>query len=124
MRRLIASLLLLCAVVTSHAGVMTREQLAQHFPSPLIIGDKDPELPVWPVLKQEMTSTELVGYVFESIDFVQLPGFSGVPINLLVALDPKGGFLDVRVIEWAGRLDTIAYEVVCGFGPRLPRQPA
>lgn len=23
--------------------------------------------------------------------------------------------------EWARRLDTIAYEVVCGFGPRLPR---
>ncbi len=99
MRRLLASLLLLCAVVTAHAGVMTREQLAQHFPSPMIIGDKDPELPVWPILKQEMTSTELLGYVFESIDFAQLPGFSGVPINLLVALDPKGGFLDVRVIS-------------------------
>ncbi len=99
MRRLIASLLLLCVCVTAHAGVMTRAQLAQSFPSPLIIGDKDPELPVWPVLKQEMTSTELVGYVFESIDFVQLPGFSGVPINLLVALDPKGGFLDVRVLS-------------------------
>ena len=99
MRRLLASLLLLCAVITAHAGVMSREQLAQHFPSPLIIGDKDPELPVWPILKQEMTSTELLGYVFESIDFAQLPGFSGVPINLLVALDPKGGFLDVRVIS-------------------------
>ncbi len=99
MRRLLASLLLLCAVITAHAGVLKREQLAQYFPSPMIIGDKDPELPVWPILKQEMTSTELLGYVFESIDFVQLPGFSGVPINLLVALDPKGGFLDVRVIS-------------------------
>ncbi len=99
MRRLLVSLLLLCAVVTADAGVMTREQRAQYFPSPMIIGDKDPELPVWPILKQEMTSTELLGSVFESIDFAQLPGFSGVPINLLVALDPKGGFLDVRVIS-------------------------
>ncbi len=105
MRRLMAWLvplllpLLLCASFSTSAGVLGREQLAQYFPSPLIIGDKDPELPVWPILKQEMTSTELVGYAFESIDFVQLPGFSGVPVNLLVALDPKGTFVDVRVIS-------------------------
>jgi len=24
--------------------------------------------------------------------------------------------------EWAERLDTIAYEVVCGIGPRVPRR--
>jgi alanine racemase len=24
--------------------------------------------------------------------------------------------------EWAERLDTIVWEVVCGFGPRLPRR--
>lgn len=99
LRRLIALLMLLCACAAAQAGVMTKETLAQHFPSPLIVGDKDAELPVWPVFKQEMTSTELVGYVFESIDFAALPGFSGVPINLLIALDPKGSFLDVKVVS-------------------------
>lgn len=102
MRRLIASLLLVaCAAVhlAAQAGVMTKETLARQFPSPLIVGDKDAELPVWPIFKQEMTSTELVGYVFESIDFAALPGFSGVPINLLIALDPKGKFTDVKVIS-------------------------
>jgi len=102
MRRLLASLLLVaCAAVhlAAQAGVMTKETLARQFPSPLIVGDKDAELPVWPIFKQEMTSTELVGYVFESIDFAALPGFSGVPINLLIALDPKGKFTDVKVIS-------------------------
>ncbi len=99
LRRLIALLLLVCVAVAAHAGVMTKETLAKHFPSPLIVGDKDAELPVWPVFKQEMTSTELIGYVYESIDFAPLPGFSGVPINLLIALDPKGSFLDVKVIS-------------------------
>ncbi len=102
MRRLLSALLLLCAclcVGSAQAGVMTQETLARKFPSPLIIGSKDAELPVWPILKQEMTSTELVGYVFESIDFVSLPGFAGVPMNLLVALDPKGKFLDVQVLD-------------------------
>ncbi len=108
MRRLLSAPLLACLLLCvallgtqppALAGVMTQEALAKKFPSPLIIGSKDAELPVWPILKQEMTSTELVGYVFESIDFVSLPGFAGVPMNLLVALDPKGKFLDVQVLD-------------------------
>ena len=103
MRRLLASLLLLLAFAAAHtaalAGVMTKETLAREFPSPLMIGDKDPELPVWPIFRTEMTTPQLAGYVFESIDFAALPGFSGVPINLLVLLDTKGTFLDVRVLS-------------------------
>lgn len=29
---------------------------------------------------------------------------------------------EITAAEWAGRLDTIGYEIVCGFGPRLPRR--
>ena len=64
-----------------------------------MLGDKDPELAVWPIFRQNATSNELVAYVFESIDFVALPGFGGLPINLLVALDPKGNFMDVQVVS-------------------------
>ncbi len=100
MRRLFTALFLLCAlVVSAHAGVMTKESLAQKFPSPFILGDKDSELAVWPIFRQNATSNELVAYVFESIDFVALPGFAGLPINLLVALDPKGNFMDVQVVS-------------------------
>ena len=38
--------------------------------------------------------------------------------------DPDARHDDPEVItadEWAGRIDTIAYEVVCGIGPRVPR---
>lgn len=100
MRQLFAALLLLCAFITSaQAGVMTKSILSQKFPSPYIIGDKDTELPVWPIFKQAMTSIDLIGYVYESIDFVSLPGFAGAPINLLIALDAKGEFIDVEVIS-------------------------
>lgn len=100
MHQLFAALLLLCALLQSaQAGVMTKATLSQKFPSPYIVGDKDTELPVWPIFKQEMTSTELIGYVYESIDFVSLPGFAGAPINLLVALDAKGNFMDVQVVS-------------------------
>ena len=84
---------------TALAGVMTREAMVQAFPSPLIVGEKDRDLPVWPILKQDATSTPVVAWAFESIDFAPVPGFSGTPINLLVLLDGKGQFWDVRVLS-------------------------
>jgi transcriptional regulator of nitric oxide reductase len=81
------------------AGVMTKETMAQAFPTPLIVGDKDTALPVWPIFKQELTSTPLVGYAFESIDLAPIPGFSGTPFNLLIALSANGEFMDVQVLS-------------------------
>ncbi|RJF96268.1 4Fe-4S binding protein [Noviherbaspirillum saxi] len=78
---------------------MTHAQLEQKFPAPLMIGQKDTTVPVWPVFKQNATANELVGYLFESIDFASVPGFSGTPVNLLVALDARGVFMDVQVIS-------------------------
>lgn len=95
-------LLLLWAMAclcSAHAGVVTRELLVQKFPLPYIVGEKDAELPVWPLFRQNATATELVGYAFESVDFAPVPGFSGVPLDLLIALDPKGNFIDVQVLS-------------------------
>ena len=87
------------ACMSAQAGVMTREALEQVFPAPLVVGEKDRDLPVWPIFRQELTSTTIAAYVFESQDFAAIPGFSGTPFNLLVALDPDGEFLDVRVLS-------------------------
>ncbi|HEX6362406.1 MAG TPA: 4Fe-4S binding protein [Albitalea sp.] len=87
------------AAPRAHAGTLTRAQLQSLFPHPLMVGERDAQLPVWPVFKQEATATVLVAWLFESIDLAPLPGFAGVPVNLLVALDPKGAFLDVRVLS-------------------------
>lgn len=40
-----------------------------------------------------------------------------------VVLLGRQGDDEITAQEWADRLDTIAYEVLCGFGPRLPRVP-
>lgn len=92
-------LALLCSCLPAHAGVLTRAELVKRFPSPLMVGDKQADLPVWPLFKQNATATELVGYVFESIDLAPIPGFAGVPINLLVAIGPNGSFIDVAVLS-------------------------
>jgi len=81
------------------AGQMTHAELVKRFPAPLIVGSKDAAIPVWPLFKQNATANELVGYVFESIDLAPVPGFSGVPLNLLITLDPKGTFLGVQVLS-------------------------
>jgi transcriptional regulator of nitric oxide reductase len=98
-RWLVGAALGLCASSMVCAGVMTKQSLAQAFPAPLIIGDKDAALPVWPIFKQELTSTPLMGYAFESIDLAPIPGFSGTPFNLLVALNANGDFMDVQVLS-------------------------
>ena len=87
------------ALSAAHAGVMSKETLARAFPAPLIVGDKDATLPIWPLFKQELTSTPLIGYAYESIDLAPIPGFSGTPFNLLVALNTHGEFMDVQVLS-------------------------
>ena len=96
---LLCWLALLCSCLPALAGVLTRAELVKRFPAPLMVGEKQADIPVWPLFKQNATATELVGYVFESIDLTPIPGFAGVPINLLVAIDPKGSFLDVAVLS-------------------------
>jgi NosR/NirI family nitrous oxide reductase transcriptional regulator len=98
-RCLLCCLLLMLATAQLWAAVLTRSELVKHFPAPYIIGEPDKELPVWPIFKQNATAAELVAYVFESVDLAPIPGFSGVPINLLIAIDPKGNFLEVNVLS-------------------------
>jgi len=91
--------LLLAWSASLQAASLDRAELERRFPSPLVIGERDPSLPVWPVFKSELTSLELVGYLFESIDLAPVPGFSGVPPNLLIALKTDGTYLDVQVVS-------------------------
>lgn len=92
-------MLLLLSCAQGRAGVLTKADIAGRFPAPFEIGPRDAALPVWPVFKQNATATELVAYVFESIDLAPIAGFAGVPMNLLVAIDPKGNFIDVKVLS-------------------------
>ncbi|NIA57927.1 4Fe-4S binding protein [Massilia sp. TW-1] len=95
--RLVICWLLVCA--PAQAGTLTQAELARRFPAPLTVGDKAADVPAWPLFKQDGTAMELVGYAFESADLAPVPGFAGVPPNLLVVIDPKGTFLDVAVLS-------------------------
>jgi len=42
---------------------------------------------------------EVLGYAFQTINVVDVPAYSGKPINMQVLLDPKGVILDAYVLE-------------------------
>ncbi|MGU3539914.1 4Fe-4S binding protein [Methylobacterium sp. A54F] len=94
-----ALVLLLLAALPARAGTLDRAALERFFPAPLVVGERDEALPVWPILKQEAGSYEVFAYAFESGDFARIPGFGGTPPNLLVALAPDGSFRDARVLS-------------------------
>lgn len=85
-------------IVDEVVSIMTKEKLEELYPYPYVIGEKDEEIDVWPLSRQEVTGVHLIGYVYESIDFSSIPGFMGIPYNLLIAMDNNGEFIDVQVL--------------------------
>ncbi|MGD0633626.1 MAG: 4Fe-4S binding protein [Beijerinckiaceae bacterium] len=81
------------------ASTLDRADLERFFPPPLVIGEKDEKLPLWPILKQNGGAYYLFAYAFETIDFASFPGFGGTPADLLIALAPDGSFRDVKVLS-------------------------
>ncbi len=92
-------LALLLQILPAQAGQLDRAALERYFPPPLVVGEKDATLPIWPILKQQAGSYEVFAYAFESVDLAPIPGFGGTPPDLLVALAPDGTFRDVKVIS-------------------------
>ncbi len=97
-RILLCCLLALCSGWAA-AGTLAQADLTKRFPAPFQVGARDANIPAWPIFKQNATATELVGYVFETIDLAPIPGFAGVPMNVLVAIGPQGDFIDVVVLS-------------------------
>ncbi|WP_232630551.1 4Fe-4S binding protein [Methylobacterium sp. Leaf118] len=89
----------LLAPFPAFAGGLDRAGLERLFPAPLVVGERDGHIPVWPILKQEAGSYEVFAYAFETIDFARIPGFGGTAPNLLIALGPDGTFRDARVLS-------------------------
>ncbi len=89
----------LSATLAARAGTLAKADLDKIFAPALVVGEQNAGLPVRPLFAREGARLQLRGYVFESIDFEPVRGYAGKPINMLVAIDPAGRFLDVRVLD-------------------------
>ena len=95
------SLLLLCLVQFSAHALFVSEPrdplplLQEIFPQATKISDKAGEPLIWTIYQQD----EIIGYGFETNDIAKIPAYSGEPVNMLVAIDPKGTYLGAKVLE-------------------------
>jgi hypothetical protein len=83
----------------SHKQVASAWQ--EIFPNGTSLGEQDPSIPIWPVYQVG----QLIGYIFASIDFIQMPGFSGEPVNLLIGIDTQGNFVGALHPQLQQQLD-------------------
>lgn len=110
--RSLVFLLGLLSCLCAAAGDLTKADIERRFQgravqvgaarasgSAIRVGDKLREIPVWPLIGELAPDNGPVGYVFETIDLAPIPGFEGTPMNLLVAIDSSGKFMDVEVLR-------------------------
>jgi len=85
------------------ATTLKKTDIEQLFSSQYTVGELNPNVPVWPLfLKSPPDATTkpiLFGYAFESVDFEPVRGYGGKPINILVAIDTQGNFLESKLIS-------------------------
>jgi polyferredoxin len=94
--RLAAALILAAVSAVAAAGIDDRfSQAREFFPGADRFGDLDGEPPAAEVYRDG----QLIGYVFQTIDVLQIPAYSGKPINTLVGLDLEGRIAGVRIVE-------------------------
>lgn len=98
----ISVLIALCGICVrqAEAGQLDKAGVARYFPDPFYVGDRDAALPIWPLFRHNIPAADdFIGYVFESVDFAPIAGYSGTPPDVLVAITPDGKFLNVRVVS-------------------------
>ncbi len=91
-------LLALCSAA-SHAGTLTKAQVAAMFPPPMLVGEMLGHLPVWPVFAPSGQGPVLHNYVFETVDLEPVAGYGGKPLNVLVVMDRDGTFVSSRLLS-------------------------
>ncbi len=65
------------------------------FPQATKVSEKTGEPLIWTIYQQET----IIGYAFETNDIAKIPAYSGEPVNMLVAIDPKGVYIGAKVLE-------------------------
>jgi transcriptional regulator of nitric oxide reductase len=94
---------LCCFQMIAHAGLLNRQDIEKLLDDQYLVGDVQPDMPVYPLYEKNAAAGGgkplLKGYAFESLDFEPVRGYSGKPIDLLIAMDMAGGFMDIRLIE-------------------------
>ncbi len=86
----------LSSIWTMQAGGLEPAALAARVAPPYQLGRKLDDSEVWTLVNLDGTEA---GYLFETEPLAPIPGFSGMPINMLVAMDKQGKLLSVEILD-------------------------
>jgi len=98
MIRLLIWILPFCLPWFNPAGAarLDPERLATRVEPPYQLGERVGDSEVWTLVNLDGAEA---GFLFESAPLAPIPGFSGAPINLLVAMDKEGRLLNVEIVH-------------------------
>tara|TARA_R110002167_G_scaffold4648_4_gene21915 strand:- start:1352 stop:3487 length:2136 start_codon:yes stop_codon:yes gene_type:complete len=100
---LLCLLTLLAAVNTSAIEISAAKPALPYiqaaFPETATISDKAPAGVNGPLIRTISQGDTVLGYAFETEDILDIPAYSGEPVNVLVAMDTEGNYLSVQVLE-------------------------
>ncbi|MFT6916674.1 MAG: NosR/NirI family nitrous oxide reductase transcriptional regulator [Motiliproteus sp.] len=101
--RLLCLLALLPAVNTYALEVSAAKPALPYiqaaFPAAASISDKAPAGVDGPLIRTITQGDEVLGYALETVDILDIPAYSGEPVNVLAAMDAQGNYLSVHVLE-------------------------
>lgn len=101
LRRLLLTITLLFSIVSLTPALaaeqsLIEQRMEQFFPNAAVVSEPAGDLHIRTISDAE---GNIQGYAFESINVVNIPAYSGKPINMLVLLDDTGVILDAYVLE-------------------------
>ncbi|MCZ4262824.1 4Fe-4S binding protein [Limimaricola sp. G21655-S1] len=91
---LLAALVACLPFAPARAEAPAREEIEALIVPPYALGGELGE-GVW---RLSNSGGAAAGYAFRTAPLAPLPGFSGAPIDMLVTLDPSGGFIDAKLL--------------------------
>lgn len=97
-KEVVAWVLLLCLLPLMAQAASPADrfpEIRRFFPTADRFGDFAGKPPAAPVYHGD----KLLGYAFQTKDVAPFPGYSGEPINILVAIDTRGRIVGTRVLE-------------------------
>jgi hypothetical protein len=78
---------------------LDRTTLENCFATPYSVGERDRDLPLWPIFRATATGDRLIAYIFDYADFAPVPESYGENGAWLVAIGPSGEFLELKQVK-------------------------
>jgi NosR/NirI family transcriptional regulator, nitrous oxide reductase regulator len=104
--RILVALLFAALIISNHAWAMVPvseaqqlDTIRQALPQSSSISEKTALSDGKVLVRTVLNGEDIIGYAFNTNDVVNIPAYSGKPINTLIVMDPEGKLIATQVLE-------------------------